>query len=309
LFIGLAANAKKKGPFKEPPLGTVYLKDSLYLDKQPVRVSDYLEFLSDIRRGYTSKMHDSILKLPLYNLSPDIAFHLYDSLKFDSIFYERMLTRTWQVLSSDRKVFGVDYHLLSSKYYSYPLVNVNFYQMFEYCRWRTDKVRLYYAVKCKTLKQREKYPMNFKYRLPQRKEWELAMSLYFDDVEKLSESMNDQVVQNTEAPYFSNGRQSFYYNSTNVGEYLDGGIVTTGFNWHEKYGIGDVRYIYFDKPTDWIGFRCICEVLPSDGHKPAKVEKPSSTAQKQEETKPAKPKKEKEKKLRGIKAEKVKRKR
>jgi len=251
-------------------------------------------------------LHDSINKLPLYNLDSNIPQHLYDSLPMDSVFYERMLTRTWQVVSSDKKVYGVDYHLLSSRYYNYPLVNINYYQVFEYCKWRTDKVKLNYAVKCKTLKQRKKYPINFIYRQVKRKEWERTLSMFFEDVKPVSQSLLNIELVNAATPYVPQGKKKlFYYESENVAEYLDGEIVAVGFNWRHEYGIGDISYVRYKKPTDWVGFRAMLEVLPDTINKvrplPAVQEKPKKTKA------PKSPKKKKEKKLKGIKGEDIKR--
>lgn len=302
IWLSLFAGLSKKKRLRINPLGTVVLTDSVYIDKQPIRVSDYLEFLSDIRRSYTPALHDSIAKLPLYNLSPSIAHHLYDSLPMDSAFYDRMLTRSWMVLANDRKVYDVDYHLINSKFYNYPVININYYQIFEYCRWRTDKVKLYYAVKCKSLRQRQKYPINFKYRPVKRLEWEKAITVYFEDIGKSSEDINNLDLNNTASAYIYDSKKQFYYQSTNVAEYLEDDLLAIGFNWNDKYGIGDIKYAYYSKPTDWISFRCSCEILSDTINKPIiKVEKPKK-APKEKKVKTAKPKKKK-----GIKLEKLKR--
>ncbi len=302
IWLVVFAGTSSKRLYKENPPGTVYLSDSLYIDAMPIRVVDYLEFLTHIRNSYTPRLHDSIEKLPLYNLSSDIAYHLYDSLSMDTVFYKKMLTRTWKVLSSDKKVYDIDYHLTSSKYYNYPIVNVNYYQVFEYCRWRTDMVKIAYAVKSKTLKQRKKYPINFIYRQVKRTEWEKALAYYFEDVGKLSDNVNGLKRYNAPYAYVKNRKRKFYYDSENAAEYLDNEIVTTGFNWREKFGIGDVRYIYYQKPVDWVGFRCICEILPDTVNKPAIVEIKPKKKVKAKKIKTAKPKKKK-----GIKVENLRR--
>ncbi len=311
LVISFSAVAKKKKPlFKESPPGTVMISDSLYIDKHPIRVIDYLEFLHDIRNSYTPKLHDSINKLPLYNLNPQIPRHLYDSLPMDSLFYKRMLTRTWQVVSSDKKVYGIDYHLLSSRYYNYPLVNIGYYQIFEYCKWRTDKVKLYYAVKCKTLKQRKKYPINFIYRQVRRKEWEKTLSIFFEEVKTVSKSLSNISMVNAATPYVSeNKKKPFYYESDNVGEYLAGDIVAVGFNWKEEYGIGDISYVKYTKPTDWIGFRAMFEVLPDTINKPIIVKEELSKPIKNKKPKSKPSKKKTDKKLKGINNEDINRRR
>lgn len=301
-WMVIFAGSSSKQSFKEFPPGTIYLSDSLYIDAQPIRVVDYLEFLTHIRHSYTPKLHDSIAKLPLFNLSPDLAYHIYDSLPMDTVFYNKMLTRTWKVLSSDNKVYDIDYHLTSSKYYNYPVVNVNFYQIFEYCRWRTDMVRINYAVRSKSLNQRKKFPINFVYRQVSRTEWEKAMSVYFDDVVKLSQKVNGIEQYNAAYEYVKDRSRKFYYDSENAAEYLADELVATGFNWRDKFGIGDVRYVFFQKPVDWISFRCIVQILPDTINKPNVAEEKQIEQPKHEKVKTAKPKKKK-----GIKVENLKR--
>jgi len=288
--------------FKKLPYGTIRLTDSLYIDKQPIKVSDYLEFLSDIRNSYTPKMHDSIRKLPLFGLSPKIAYHLYDSLPMDSVFYKRMITRIWQTVGNDRFEFGVDYRLTSAKYYNYPIVNVNYYQIFEYCKWRTDKVKMFYAVKSRNLRQRKKYPINFIYRIVKRKEWEKAMGTFFSNIGKLTNSRSNTIMNNIASPYQAS--KNFSYESTNAAEYLDDEIITIGFNWINAAGLGDVSYMNFEKNTDWISFRCMCEILPDTVNKPI-IPKAKPLPKSKKKVKP----KKKERKIKGIKTEKAKRKR
>ncbi len=303
-FAGLS----KKRMFKNIPYGTVRLTDSLYIDKQPIRVVDYIEFLSDIRRSYTPKFHDSIQKLPLFGLSRDEVYHMYDSLPMDSAFYNKMLTRTMQTVGNDKYVYSVDYHLTSSKYYNYPIVNVNFIQINEFCKWRTDKVKLAYAVKCRSLRQRKKYPINFEYRILTHKEWEKAMGTFIYDVDKLSTVNSDMAIKNLSKPYIKEKKRKFYYDSNNAAEFLDQDIITVGFNWIEQVGLGDVSYMQFEKPTDWVTFRCICEIKEDTVNIPPIKE--VTVAKEEPMIKPGyKTKKKKDKKVKGVKTESVKRKR
>ena len=301
IWIVFFAGLSVKPMFKNIPYGTVRLTDSLYIDKQPIRVIDYIEFLSDIRHSYTPRMHDSIAKLPLYGLSEEIAYGLYDSLSMDTAFYERMLTRTWQTIGNDRHIYGVDYRLRSAKYYNYPIVNINYYQIFEFCRWRSDKVKLHYAVISKTLKQRKKYPINFEYRIIKHKEWEKAMSVFFEEIGKLKRVNDGGALLNIAKPYpKSNG---FSYQSVNAAEYLDNEIVTIGFNWIDEAGLGDVSYMHFEKSTDWVTFRCICEIK-DDGMEKPEVKKKTAPKKKLQKSHKPDPK-PKEKKVKGIKSEKA----
>jgi len=258
IWIILFAGKDKTIIFKNIPYGTIRLTDSLYIDKQPIKVRDYLEFLNDIRNSYTPVFHDSISKMQLFNLPSEIGYHLYDSLPMDSNFYQRMITRTWQTVGNEKHIYATDYRLLSAKHYNYPIVNVNYYQIYEFCRWRTDKVKLHYAVENKTLRQRKKYPIDFEYRIIKRKEWEKAMGTFFEDIGKLKTIESSSELLNLAKPYPSS--KKFTYNSRNAAEYLEDDIITIGFNWIDEAGMGDVSYMAFEKPTDWVTFRCMCEI-------------------------------------------------
>lgn len=255
-----------KVKYKSLPPGTIRLTDSLYIDKYPVKVADYIEFLNSIRRFYNNALHDSIQKMPLYGLTNVDIMGMQEIFKGDSMLYVRMLTRTWITYSNDERRYDVDYHLKSSKFYDYPIINISFSQMRKYCEWRTDMVKLHYAALCKTEKQRRKYPMNFVYRMVKRKEWESVLGEYFYDVKMIKEEdqKNSNVPKNIVKPYFKEKGRDFYYDVNNAAETLDKAVVAFNFKWNEKYHIGDISYFKFDKPCDWVSFRCICEILPEE---------------------------------------------
>jgi len=261
-LVLISSTPREKRLFKEMPPGTVMLNDSFYVDKTPVRVIDYLEFLSAIKHSYSPKMHDTIAQLPKWGLNKGILEELQEAFAWDSIYYETMLTRSWVVSGSDEKFYDIDVHIKNPRFFDYPLINVNYMQVTEYCKWRTDMVKLHYATISNTEKQRRQYPMNLEYRLPNKKEWDEVLSLYFGSVGKLKEDDDkyDKMMYNVALPY--DNLNVFQYSSRNIAEMLDDFIVTTGFAWNEKFDLGSVSYIQFQEPTDWIGFRCVCEVLP-----------------------------------------------
>jgi len=265
--ILLAASMAKKRLFKSPPPGTVALTDSLYIDKMPVRTIDYLEFLAAIRNSYSPRMHDSIAKLPSYGLDISTVHEMQSKMKWDSLYYVRMLTRTWITYANDIKKYDVDYRLKNPKYYNYPIVNISYVQITEYCKWRTDMVKIHYALISSTEKQRQKYPLNLEYRLPTKKEWDKAMGRFFSDIVKLDKltTRNSNYLNNVASIYEQ--KKNFQYNSNNVAEMLDRFIITTGFTWDEEYDIGNVSYVKYQEPSDWAGFRCVCEILPKKGRK------------------------------------------
>ena len=305
ILFGFAPNPnRRKVEFHNLPYGTIPLSDSLYIDKQPIKVYDYLEFLADIRRSYSPGLRDTLHKLPIFGLNAEDLKQVYASLPMDSIYYKDMLTRIWKTVGNDKHIYEVDHRLTRSNFYHYPMVNINPRQIKEYCKWRTDKVKLNYAIQCKTLNQRKKFPINFVYRVIERKEWEKAMGIFFEDVVKIKTIKRNPVISNLASPYNTKKGKRFCYESENAAEYLKGGIITIGFNWIDEAGIGDVSYMAFEKTTDWITFRCMCEIKADTINKPIEV---AATAPQKEE-KQIKKKVKKEKEVSGIKSEKAKKK-
>jgi len=271
--ISLAPSLVKQRLFKSPPPGTIAINDSFYVDKVPVQTIDYLEFLASIRyRSYSPRMRDTLRKLPLYGLIKDSIEAIQQKIQWDSSYYLKMLPRTWITYANDIKKYDVDYHIKSEKYYDYPVINLNYLQVFEYCKWRTDMVKIHYAIMCSNEKKRKRYPMNFEYRLATKKEWELILGHFFEDVVKLDKSTSSKknYVNNVADIYVRNDR--FQYNSNNVGEMLDHFVIATGFVWDDRYNMGTINYVKYVEPSDWAGFRCVCEIIPMEGRKNKKVQ-------------------------------------
>jgi hypothetical protein len=265
LLLTVLIISAKGDRFKADPPGTVKLTDTLFLDRYPVKVKDYLEFLKSIRYFYSEACHDSLQKLPKFGLNNTDVQGLMEHFTGDSLLYEKMLTRSWVTYSNHDRRYDVDFRLKSARFYDYPIVNIDYDQMRYYCQWRTDMVMLHYATSCKTEKKRRNYPMNFKYRMVKRKEWELAIAKFFKDIKKdknkkgLSTRPNNVV-----KPYFREKRRDFYYDVDNAAETLDKAIVTFNFKWNESIKYGNISYFKLEEPSDWISFRCICEVLPEE---------------------------------------------
>lgn len=254
-----------RGDLKNPPPGTIRLTDSVYIDKFPVKIKDYIEFLSSIKSFYSEACHDSLVKLPKFGLSDEDIQGLMKTFQGDSILYLKMLTRTWVTYSNDERRYDIDYHLKSPKFYDFPVVNITIEQMRYYCQWRTDMVMLYYATNCKNEKKRLKYPMNFKYRLIKRKEWELSISEFFYDIKKKkTDNKVKSEPDNVLKPYLYEKDVEFYYDTENAAETLDNEIVTFDFVWNSSVKIGNISYFKFEEPCDWVTFRCACEILPEE---------------------------------------------
>jgi hypothetical protein len=114
----------------------------------------------------------------------------------------------------------------------------------------------------------------------------------------------NKLLQNMAKPYPKS--KTFQYQSDNVGEMLDGFQAVVGFAWDDNLHLGSIKYLEWEEPSDWISFRCVCEVLPENGRKnkstKPKVERdrfgkiisqPNKKTKTKKTTKQAKPKKEK----------------
>lgn len=247
--------------FESPPPGTVYSGDSIYMDAMPVRTKDYLDFLNSIRNYYSKAFVDSVKKLPNYGLRKTQVDSMMAYFKGDSNLYKQMLPRVWMTYSSYDKRYEPDYRLSNPRYLNYPVVNITPEQARKYCEWRTNMVLLYYATISKTEIERQKYPMNMKYRIPERKVWEKTLSIYFRE---LGVNKHDGKYENKNLPkpYEPNRKKYFYYEATNAAELLDKDVVSLDFEWTKSVGLGNISYVKYKKPEDWITFRCMCEILP-----------------------------------------------
>lgn len=262
MFFLLLVSAGKKSLYKSPPPGTVAVNDTFFVDYAPVRIIDYIEFLSSIRNFYTPAFSDSIKKLPKWGYTFDEFRRLDAYFKGDTVFYQKMLPRSLVTLANDKKVYDIDFRFKSMKYANFPIVNMSYEQAREYCKWRTDMVMLKYAVDCKTEKQRRQYPMNFKYRLPTRKEWEFILGEFFDQVNHSKFKKDPNRPPNIVQPYDIKKTNRFYYETQNAGELLDNAIISSDFMW--TGGVGTISYQQYSNPVDWLSFRCVVQILPED---------------------------------------------
>lgn len=259
LIMGMGA--KKEKLFKPPPQ-TLRLHDSLYVDIMPIKTKDYRAFLGALKSYYSKAFHDSVQHLPLWGLPR----HRLDSLKRhfrgDSVMFQEMLPRTWMTYDNYQKRYEVDYHLTNPRYIEYPVVNITPEHAKMFCQWRTDMIKLYYAVESLSERARSKYPLNFEYRMITTKEWELILYDNFNDVGFIPKGDRETENMNIPKPYQRKGKRKFYYDVDNAGELLAGNDVSIDFQWTSSLKLGSISYIEFKEPSSYITFRCVCEILP-----------------------------------------------
>jgi formylglycine-generating enzyme required for sulfatase activity len=234
--------------YREAPPGTVWIKDSIYMDQCEIRNVDYLKYVRWVK-------------------------------KYDSINYEKVLpdTLVWRQENSYNDSY-VRYYLTYPAYRNYPVVGVSYEQAVEFCKWRTERVREF----AKLINPKSKYAGSYKnfkyyYRLPTKEEWEFAASagmktpygfesIHYDnapcvnvkEASLLGYNNNDCTVP----VFFQKPNKFGMYNMIgNVAEILSDKGISKGGSWYHSIDDCEITdSIKYDKPTAWLGFRCVCIV-------------------------------------------------
>lgn len=115
---------------------------------------------------------------------------------------------------------------------SYPVIGVSYDQAVDFCKWRSEKVN-------------ELFKTNVTYRLMTKKEWEV-ISMFSDKFEK---------------GYNVIGKGKMLNFNDNVSEMVAEKGIAKGMNWKILDTLTTTpnlhRDIHYDKPANWLGFRCI----------------------------------------------------
>lgn len=222
------------------PAGTVQITETFFADK--VEISNFAwqeyEKWTEIKFGKNSKEHLAVL--------PD--------------------TLVWRDSLSYNEPY-VQYYYRHVGYRDFPVVGISYEQALAYCKWRTERVKEYYAI-------RYKKDWNIEYRLPTKEEWEFLSNnmLPSDKKNKKGEyGMNcirrDDTLSyagiDVTTPVYSYypNRFGLYNMFGNVAEMVSEKGIYKGGSWHheQKYCRAGQNFEY-TKPTSWLGFRCVCVV-------------------------------------------------
>ncbi len=245
VFILSFTNSKKT--FIPP--GTIQINDTLFADETEISNFGWLEYIwwNEYVYGKDSKEYKECL--------PD--------------------TTVWREKLAYNEPY-VSYYLRHIVYRDYPVVGVSYEQAQAFCKWRTDRVKLFLT------RKKDFIHHNFEYRLPTKSEWErLAESssnvLYNNSKdEKGNYQLNcihPDTITTKSPPYADvttpvNSYQKNFiglFNMLgNVSEMVSEKGICKGGSWRsmpEQCRIGKEET--YDKPTAWIGFRCVCIVKNS----------------------------------------------
>lgn len=246
---------------KNPP-GTVQVSENLFIDVYEVSNVNWKEYVFWTKNiyGAESKEYKAVL--------PD--------------------TLVWRRPGAYNEPY-VQYYYKHPAYNNYPVVGISYKQAVAYCKWRTDRVneKIYVKENKIDYKPGDTFPdapKVYQYRLPTKAEWEKVAKVGFSkqalrqqgrkkyrdmkhhnliyeeaDNDSEEELLNDKAdITNQVDSYWPN-KLGVYNMIGNVGELVQGKIVKGG-GWRTKASDVSVETDFkYEKPEDWIGFRCVCE--------------------------------------------------
>jgi formylglycine-generating enzyme required for sulfatase activity len=250
---------KKKKEFLPP--GTVKINDTLFADETEVSNFSWFEYEFWIKEkyGYHSKEHIAAL--------PD--------------------TLVWRDKSAYNEPY-VQYYYRHPAYKNYPVVGVSYEQVSAFIQWRMERIKEYMCIS-------KKYDIvSFEFRLPTKSEWEFLSNngdhvfkndgrnekgmITFNHVWEPKDSVelkrvaaghNGYSIENADvtAPVYAYWPNKFkLWNMIgNVSEMVLEKGISKGGSWRhrlEQCRVG--KDITYEKPTAWLGFRCVCIVKKSN---------------------------------------------
>jgi formylglycine-generating enzyme required for sulfatase activity len=242
------------------PPGTIQIGENLYMDKYEVSNIAFLEY-----QHWTKT---------IFGLNSDE----YKKTQIDSS------------IVTNKYFNNPDYH-------DYPVIGISYEQASLFCKWRSDRVYEMTLIKKKLVKNNRnqnkdsyfsienikngkykikkheklksiKYPQ---YRLPSSEEWEYAALGGMDIEKKLksSESIifirdlkNPGLVNVYESEAFPPNKYNLVNMFGNVSEMVSEKGLAKGGNWKTKLDEFSIKNsVSYSLPSEWLGFRCICEYL------------------------------------------------
>ena len=259
IFIVLLACVSFSFPKKKKfvPPGTVQITENLFADETEVSNLSWLEFeyWTKAKYGPNSKEHIATL--------PD--------------------TLVWRNSESFNEPYVI-YYYRHPAYKEFPVVGISYDQALAFCKWRSDRVKEFYALA-------HKKELFLNYTLPTKEEWEfisMGGSYAFtnngrdakdratlncrrakNDTLLIDKRANNGSSADVTTPVYSYYKNPFgLFNSFgNVAEMvLEKGICKGGGWIHPIQECRAGIDIPYSQPKSWLGFRCVCKLLkPTKG--------------------------------------------
>jgi len=167
------------------------------------------------------------------------------------------------------------HYLSHSAYQNYPVVGISWKQATAFCEWRSERVMEQVTIH-KEMKPNKNYPTKVTYRLPSSEEWErIANASYSEKTEKKLQTKYAGAstanfhspspdVANTTSPVYQYWPNKYgtYNMLGNVAEMTNQKGIAKGGSWMQsKEDVSVNKNFTYKRPTNWVGFRCICEVV------------------------------------------------
>jgi formylglycine-generating enzyme required for sulfatase activity len=245
--IILLSSFSLRKPKKFIPPGTVQITENFFADEVEIT-------------NFSWREYENWTKIKYGKFSPEHLATLPD-------------TNVWRNKISYNEPYA-SYYYQHPAYKNYPVVGISYEQAVAYCKWRTEKVKEFYRF-------RYKKEIDIEYRLPSKQEWEIICCSYpiymnnngknekgfhtfnFADT-SYSYGKNGQIPKeypDVTAPVTSYARNMFgiYNTYGNVAEMLSEKGICKGGSW--KHNFEECRAgkdIPYEKPTAWLGLRCVC---------------------------------------------------
>jgi formylglycine-generating enzyme required for sulfatase activity len=225
------------------PPGTVKIVDNFFFDEAEISNIDWKEYVFWLKKEFGETSDTYLSAIPDTTVWLDLAYG--------------------QVL--------VENYYDHPSYESYPVVGISHRQAVEYCKWRTERVK-------------EMWEKNFgaanvpnlRYRLPTKTEWELVANTGYQKPSKkvkrrmkgtkgitMNVKIDDEHFKLT-APsrsYLPN-KHGIYNLFGNVAEMVAEEGIAKGGSWnHDLDESVFESEISYEKPTSWLGFRCVAEIM------------------------------------------------
>lgn len=261
---------------KYPPPNGILLEKNLYMDETEIANIHYLEYLFRLKTDSSELVYNQALP---YN--HDLTWPLIPKDSFNII-----------------KFYQEDRYLRYPGFRYFPVVGITKQQAIHYANWRSEIVTK--TMNEKLTKEKKLFRINYKFRLPTEDEWETAaygtlnsnlfpfgiqftrvptdkfwlkrfeqgevvpdtaLYLQFNSLEAPTEKRKRKF-KTTEYVYAYRSNTFGFYNMIgNVAEMVADSNYTKGGSWVNSKEDCEIQdRIFYSCPTEWIGFRCICEV-------------------------------------------------
>jgi formylglycine-generating enzyme required for sulfatase activity len=233
--------------------GVKKVKEDLYFDETEVTNFNWLEYLYWLGKNHGTDSEEFISALPDTNVWARDPAHWHD--------------------------ISIQYYLRHPAYRTYPVVGITYDQAVRFCKWRTDRVKEFLAMK------KLKAP-DFEYRLPYEFEWEIAAAAGHDtsdypkslELKRIGVNAPFQVFIDSWDPSVvsfivpvdgMSGINSFHLKGMlgNVQEMVQEKGISKGGSYKDsaKHVRISKRH-YYSRTENYIGFRCALEINPIREH-------------------------------------------